>query len=98
MAPLMMTISKPQQTLLYTPNFWFTWPVFDTVDAPKITRIVRAVYASRRRTKVDGTGSGTACLRNRLTTRTRMDIHPVKNVRAEGERLYHCAGSDAVLK
>src|SRR5439155_21589343 len=34
-----------------------------------------------------------ACQRNPITTRTKMGIHPAKNVCAEGKRFHHCAGS-----
>src|SRR5213596_830972 len=52
-APAVMTISAPQQRLLYTPNFSFTWPLCGTVrDAPKSHASLR-LYASTRRTDTD---------------------------------------------
>ena len=38
MAPLVMTISEPQQALLYTPKHWFNWPVLGTVCDTSLNR------------------------------------------------------------
>src|SRR5438034_8327085 len=51
-APLVITISQPQQRLLYTPNFSFTWPLCGTVcDAPYTHPCI--VDGSTRRTNTD---------------------------------------------
>src|SRR5262245_42400848 len=82
MAPLAMTISVPQQTLLYTPKRSFNWPVFGTVcDTSEITRIVRAVFACIHRTNADEKHSARLVGGIALPLGEKSAFHPAKNVR-----------------
>src|SRR3989475_11562388 len=81
-APLVITISQPQQRLLYTPNFSFTWPLCGTVcDAsyhthPGICTLAH-VGPTLTRTHFESLVCGIG-----LPLGAKMDIEPAKNIRS----------------
>src|SRR5437867_2245010 len=85
-----MTISAPQQTLLYTPKFSFTLPSCGTVPSYASCFL----YASTSRTDMDKNAFSMAYQGNWITTRAKMDIRQ-KCPRCTPQHLEIWLGADA---